>query len=134
MSIPKELGGDDQYSDWAYVFQCVGPAEGEMYACNEPRVSAALGSVASIEPFQRKDVARVIATREGENDGPDWLCVVELKDGRFAFVSAGCDYTGWDCQSGGHGIVAHSLVHLCRVGIGEADLEALGLRRDGGKA
>lgn len=134
MTILKELGGGDRYSDWAYVFQCVGPAEEDATAYNEPAVSAALGSVASTEPFQRKDVARVIATREGENDGLDWLCVVELKDGRFAFVSAGCDYTGWDCRSGGHGIVAHSLAHLCRVGIGEADLEALGLRRDGSKA
>jgi hypothetical protein len=129
MSIPKEIEG----YDWEHVFQCVGPPEGDSYAYNEPAVSAAAGSVASAEPFQRKDVARVIATRDGENDGISWLGVFELEDGRFAFVSASCDYTGWDCQSGGHGIVAHSLAHLCKMGIGEADLEALGLRRDGAR-
>ena len=41
------------------------------------------------------DVAYVISCQEGENDGPDWVALVALKDGAFAFVSAGCDYTGW---------------------------------------
>jgi hypothetical protein len=127
--IPKEIEGHD----WGYAFQCVGPAEDDDTAYNSPSVSPALESTASADPFQRKDVVRVIAVRDGEHDERNWLGVFELLDGRFAFVSAGCDYTGWDCQSGGHGIVAHSLVHLCRVGIGEDDLEALGLDRLGRK-
>lgn len=53
-------------------------------------------------------VTRVIAADEGENDGADWIAVVEL-DGtgwsegrkRFCVMRAGCDYTGWDCQAGG---------------------------------
>ncbi len=42
------------------------------------------------------NVTDVIAAVSGENDGPDWLCVVKLDDGRFATMRAGCDYTGWD--------------------------------------
>ena len=46
-------------------------------------------------PFTRDDVARIIAKAEGENDGESWVGVFELKDGRFAYVTAWCDYTGW---------------------------------------
>lgn len=42
-----------------------------------------------------EQVARVVATANGEADGDDWLGVFEMKDGRFAVVRAGCDYTGW---------------------------------------
>src|SRR5690349_17457547 len=53
-------------------------------------------------------VTRVIAADEGENDGRDWIAVVEL-DGtgwseerqKFCVMRAGCDYTGWDCRAGG---------------------------------
>lgn len=41
------------------------------------------------------DVERVLASAVGENDGPDWLALVVLHGGEFAYVSAGCDYTGW---------------------------------------
>lgn len=47
------------------------------------------------------DVEEVVAAVAGENDGPDWIALVRLKDGRFAKVFAGCDYTGWDCRAGG---------------------------------
>ena len=40
------------------------------------------------------DVSEVIHAREGEDDGPEWLAVVRLEDGRYAFLMAGCDYTG----------------------------------------
>ena len=46
--------------------------------------------------FSRENVMRVISAQEGQNDGEDWKCVVELWDGRFARLEAGCDYTGWD--------------------------------------
>lgn len=49
-------------------------------------------------------VKRVVCADEGCNDGPSWICVAELDDGRYVIVDAGCDYTGWDCQSWG-GIV-----------------------------
>jgi hypothetical protein len=36
------------------------------------------------------------------NDYEDWYggFLVELKDGRFAYVSGWCDTTGWGCQDG----------------------------------
>lgn len=44
-------------------------------------------------------VDRVLAVTEGENDGEDWRWVVALRDGRFAYIQGGCDFTGWDCIS-----------------------------------
>ena len=29
--------------------------------------------------------------------------VLKLKDGRFAYLTGWCDYTGWGCQDGGAG-------------------------------
>lgn len=51
------------------------------------------------QSFTADDIERVLAVHVGENDGDDWRWVMKLKDGRFAFVQGGCDYTGWDCQS-----------------------------------
>jgi hypothetical protein len=51
------------------------------------------------QPFTVDDIERVLAVWEGENDGDDWRWVLLLKDGRYAFLQGGCDYTGWDCQS-----------------------------------
>jgi hypothetical protein len=48
-----------------------------------------------VEPFTRQDVRFVYASVEGEKDGPEWVALVELRDGRFAVVKAWCDYTGW---------------------------------------
>lgn len=45
---------------------------------------------------------------EGENDGQPWMCYGLLKDGRYFYLEAWCDYTGWDCQSGGSVTVADS--------------------------
>lgn len=53
------------------------------------------------DDFALNQVVEVIAESEGENDGPDWVCVARMQDGRYAVMSAGCDYTGWDCQASG---------------------------------
>ncbi len=42
------------------------------------------------------DIKHVAATIPGENDEWDWFWVVLLKDGRYALITGGCDYTGWD--------------------------------------
>lgn len=51
------------------------------------------------------DIAEVLASDEGENDGPNWIALLRLADGRLVAMSAGCDYTGWDCQAGGGSLV-----------------------------
>jgi hypothetical protein len=45
--------------------------------------------------FTREDVAETLASQPGENDGRNWVAVMRLFDGRLAWLSAGCDYTGW---------------------------------------
>lgn len=86
-----------------------------------------IGSAAKAGGFTLEDVAEVISTSDGENDGPEWLGVFRLRDGRFAFLSAGCDYTGWDCQAGGTAVVASDLAELVRFGITQPDRERLSL-------
>lgn len=122
--------------DWEAAFQYCGAVEVSYMVGNEPEyatahnqpaVSAAAGSNADSTPFQRVDVAEVIATADGANDEAAWLGVFRLKDGRFAFLSASCDYTGWDCQSSGHAIVSHSIDHLIQFGLGEEDRARLNL-------
>lgn len=135
MTIKDESVLDERIRgyDWEHAFQCCGAPEiepgGDEYVSvyNSPSVSVALGSTVAADPFQRNDVKRVIAAADGENDGADWIGIFELNDGRFAFLSAGCDYTGWDCQSGGGATVSHSLDHLLQFGTDESARVRLGL-------
>jgi hypothetical protein len=48
------------------------------------------------EGFTIDDVEEVIASANGEHDGDSWIAVFKLKDGKYAGLTAGCDYTGWD--------------------------------------
>jgi hypothetical protein len=48
-----------------------------------------------------EDAEEVIAFSDGENDERNWIGVFRLSDGSHLFLSAWCDYTGWDCQAGG---------------------------------
>jgi hypothetical protein len=109
-TIPEEL---DNY-DWEQAF---------MYADGQP----VIGSAAEPGPFDRADVEEVIAVVEGENDGESWLGAFRLSDGRFAFLAAWCDYTGWDCQAGGGAFVASSLHELLRFGVTPDERSRLGL-------
>lgn len=82
------------------------------------------------EPFTMGDVAEVIKADPGENDGPSWVMVGKLKDRRFFFLDAGCDYTGWDCQAGGDAQVADTLDNLIRYGMDEAARSRFGYKLD----
>lgn len=70
-------------------------------------------------PFDIDDVESVVAVSTGENDGDSWIMVGQLKDQRFFFLEAWCDYTGWDCQAGGDAQVADTLENLKRYGMTE---------------
>lgn len=63
------------------------------------------------------DVAEVIARDDGENDGAQWIAVMRLHDGRFVYLAAGCDYTGWGCQESGQTWFAASLDALVQWGL-----------------
>lgn len=71
------------------------------------------------DPVGVANVAEVIAASEGENDASSWVAIARLDDGRFAFVDAGCDYTGWDCQAWGVVWVSDSIENLWRFGVTE---------------
>ena|SRR3990167_9313840 len=58
--------------------------------------------------FEFAEIAEVIDAREGEPDGKDWQLLVKLKTGKFGWLRAGCDYSGWDCQAGGDSGIADS--------------------------
>lgn len=47
------------------------------------------------------NVAEVLAADAGEHDERDWIAILRMKDGQWAMLRAGCDYTGWDCRAGG---------------------------------
>lgn len=41
------------------------------------------------------EVACILAGVPGMNDESNWLILVALKDGTFAYLEGGCDYSGW---------------------------------------
>jgi hypothetical protein len=73
-----------------------------------------------------EDIAEVVRVYDGEGDYEDWLFVFKMKDGQWCFVSAGCDYTGWDCRAGGNFWLASSEEELVRDRIPQGDRRALG--------
>lgn len=64
------------------------------------------GDGAAGELFGLADVVEFLGWSAGENDGRSWIAWGRLKDGRYFYLSAGCDYTGWDCQAGGEAWVS----------------------------
>jgi hypothetical protein len=115
---------NDEY-DWQEVFAIAGdPAGGS----NLPDLQTVPpGAETSHTHFGRSDVALVEWMELGENDGPDWLIGGQLRDGRWFFIAAGCDYTGWDCQSGGRAYVADSRYLIERFGMDDDERRRLGV-------
>jgi len=112
--------------DWCDAF---GEAMGvEPDACCKERrnVRRILGFTGSNEPFARSDVQRIIAISDGVNDELDWIGLFELNDGRFAFVRAGCDFTGWGCQASGDAEVGSSVDDLVRLALNDEERRRLG--------
>lgn len=113
----------DDY-DWREAFSYAG----EPHTCGGPNINAVIGDESVItEPFTREDVAEIIAYDEGINDGPDWIIFGKLNDGRYFFLEAGCDYTGWDCQAGGYTTVGLDYDDMVRFALGDGDRERLNI-------
>ncbi len=77
--------------------------------------------------FDWPDIKRVVKSDAGGNDDVDWLAVFELRDGRFAFLHAGCDYTGWGCQEWGDSEIHETLDDLVRLGLDNSARSRLSL-------
>lgn len=84
----------------------------------------------SFAKFEIEDIAEVIALEEGENDGDSWAGVFKLKDGNYGYIDAWCDYTGWDCRSGGDSAIASTLEELQRFHLTKNIRTRLGMRLD----
>ena len=56
---------------------------------------------------------------EGHNDEDAWECLCKLDNGNFAYYTAWCDYTGFDCQGGMKMIVSKDLNRLFYEGLTE---------------
>ena len=76
----------------------------------------------------------IMSTIAGEPEGANWHWLVLLSSGRFAYITGGCDYTGWDCKSNCEAFEADSLREVLRL-VPEAHhddvLAGLGRTRDG---
>lgn len=116
----SELDGD--CSDWYYVF-CY--ANGTQ---DTPLEVFPGGNTSPAGPFDREDVESIESMVDGENDGASWLFVGKLKDGTWAFVSAGCDYTGWGCQESGVSRIAKDRETLVRWAMDANDRERCGCK------
>lgn len=97
--------------DWFQTFACVGEQGDEHNTAFNHGLAQPTEGVKRWKPkaYKRSDVAEIIAIEDGDRDGPQWIGVFKMRDGRYLFVEAGCDYTGWDCQSGGTGWMSPTL-------------------------
>lgn len=84
----------------------------------------------SLQIFDREDVKIIYGIDEGTNEGSDWIVYGRLKDGRYFCLRAWCDYTGWDCQSGGSCQVANSKKLIEKFGLTKSERERLDLSND----
>lgn len=71
-------------------------------------------------------VDHVIASDEGENDDASWIALLWMKNGTYCFLTSWCDYTGWDCRSGGDAYDSEDLVKLLLSHVPEEDRARLG--------
>lgn len=69
-------------------------------------------------------ILEIIAHIDGENDGPNWHWLALLENGRVAYITGGCDYTGWDCQSHLDVFEEETIENALRQ-VGEAEREQL---------
>ncbi len=46
------------------------------------------------------NISKYIWGQEGENDFIDWILLCKLTNGKYAFYTAWCDNTGFDCRGG----------------------------------
>lgn len=99
--------------DWFYVWK-------------NSKIELCLGADCSTASIDVESVARVLQAVEGDGNGMPWLAVVELRDGRFAFVQAGDNMTCGHCGIEGTVWVSDTLENLMRFGVTDNAREAFG--------
>ncbi|CAM3878011.1 hypothetical protein COLU111180_12130 [Cohnella lubricantis] len=127
----EDLGVPERLRDynWKEAFGAAGKEVGT--ELNGNPVVVQFAQAVSTEPFDRADVAEIMAIDDGENDGLNWIGVFLLKDGRYALIDAGCDYTGWGCQEWGEAAVCGTLAEMVRWGLSDEQRKRLKLFLEG---
>lgn len=64
------------------------------------------------------------------SDGDIVAGVGSLPDGRWAAVDGGCDYTGWDCQSGIDVVIRDTYEAVVRDGVTLEWARDMGIRKE----
>lgn len=100
---------------------------GNVFLYGHAPIRTLVDTTTSTAPVELEHVTEIYASVEGENDGEPWLAIGHLRDGRYFFIEASCDYTGWDCQAGGTAVVASTLDRLVKLGIGSEFRSRLGI-------
>lgn len=80
-----------------------------------------------LSPFTREDVDEIYHLSDGEKDVMNWIVYGKLKDGRFFYLSAGCDSTGWDCREWGGAEIGSSREEIERFSLSDEDRWRLGI-------
>ncbi|HEY8560491.1 MAG TPA: hypothetical protein VIL74_08945 [Pyrinomonadaceae bacterium] len=108
----NELNDDD----WKEAFGFAG--EPDTAAGGQTDIRGALPTESyNLAPFTREDVKAIVKADPGENDEANWIIYGELHDGRWFSIEAGCDYSGWFCQSGGTATIGRSKEEIERFGL-----------------
>ena len=109
----KEL---DTY-DWEEAFKYTSPRDMSAFGCHNLL-------------FAREDVLEIYGIIEGENDGDPWRLYGKLNDGRYFYLEAGCDYTGWGCQESGCSSVSSTKAGIIKNGLTDEARRIFGLKED----
>lgn len=107
--------------DWQQAFAC---DSGDVHHADPTRASE------PCESFVLDDVAEITHAVQGDNDGPSWVCVGRLADGRWFTLSAWCDYTGWGCQDGCTRRIAETQAAIVRLALTDDERSRLGIVLD----
>lgn len=106
--MKKELDNPN----WEQAFGYAGELGQSNFAVPQPII----GFKGDLSPFNRESVETILAMYEYDDGDFDCMGAFILKDGRFAYLEVGCDYTGWDCQSSGSSWVTDSFDSLWSFG------------------
>jgi hypothetical protein len=110
---------------FAYPFSCISTGEEDSWCATYDTDDFCEGLLGE-EPADRNcgkfpdNIVEFYWLHEGHNDEDAWQLLCKLNNGNFAFYSAWCDYTGFDCQGGMKLIVSKDLKRLFYDGLTEA--------------
>lgn len=129
--MSKALAAFLEDYNWKCAFGEAMGVEPDAFCTSRTNPRRVLGFIGNDEPFACAAVARIVAISDGEKDETPWVGLFELKDGRFGFVRAGCDFTGWDCRASGDAEVAASVDDLVRLAMSDEERARLGFQTMG---